>query len=277
MYKMMLLDLDGTLLNDHKEVPQENIDMLNKVYNEKGVLPIIATGKKLTTSKKIVDTIGECCKRYIITSNGGIIKTLDTNEYINKQSFLPENIASIIKEFRKHELIDILIHTENDYIIEKINPRKDLFVKAENAVVLDNFEESKIAEPLVVTVSGEREVLNKAREELKKNTNLQVTELCKFSIVIDGKLYTSDYFDIMPAGVTKKNAINMLADYLEIKREEIIVVGDGGNDLPMFEMAGLKVAMANAEEYLKEKADYVTTKNNNESGVAEAIRHIFNM
>ena len=75
---------------------------------------------------------------------------------------------------------------------------------------------------------------------------------------------------------SKKNAIQILAKELGIKQEEIIVMGDGGNDISMFECAGLKIAMENAEKYLKEKADFVTTSNN-ENGVAKAIqKFIFN-
>ena len=75
----------------------------------------------------------------------------------------------------------------------------------------------------------------------------------------------------MKKGCSKKNAIEILGNRLNIKQEEIIVMGDGGNDLPMFEGAGLKIAMANAEEYLKEKADFITASNN-DSGVAKAIK-----
>ena len=65
-------------------------------------------------------------------------------------------------------------------------------------------------------------------------------------------------------------------DTLEISHDEIIVIGDGGNDLPMFEYAKLKIAMENGSNALKQKADYITDTNNND-GVAKAIRKlIFN-
>ena len=80
----------------------------------------------------------------------------------------------------------------------------------------------------------------------------------------------------MKEGCSKKNAIYILADKLGIKKEEIIVMGDGGNDISMFECAGLKIAMENAEEHLKEKADFITASNNDD-GVAKAIqKFVFN-
>ena len=80
----------------------------------------------------------------------------------------------------------------------------------------------------------------------------------------------------MKQGCSKKNATYFLADKLKIKKEEIIVMGDGSNDLSMFECAGLKIAMENADEKLKEKADFITASNNDD-GVAKAIqKFVFN-
>lgn len=78
----------------------------------------------------------------------------------------------------------------------------------------------------------------------------------------------------MRKGSSKSKAIKILADYLHIDKEEIVVMGDGANDFPMFEMSGYKVAMENGNEMLKEKADYITTTNN-QDGVAKALEEIF--
>lgn len=78
----------------------------------------------------------------------------------------------------------------------------------------------------------------------------------------------------MKKGATKANAIKILIDYLKINKEEVIAIGDGGNDIPMFEIAGYKVVMGNANEYVKSKADYITDTNNN-NGVAKALEYIF--
>ena len=69
----------------------------------------------------------------------------------------------------------------------------------------------------------------------------------------------------------KKNAIKKVMDKFGVNHDEIIVIGDGGNDLPMFDYAKLKIAMENGSEALKQKADYITDTNNND-GVAKAIR-----
>lgn len=114
---------------------------------------------------------------------------------------------------------------------------------------------------------------------IKKINTLEGLEpfvICSYLYKSDENTFESKYIDIAKNGCSKKNAIHILADKLGIKQEEIIVMGDGGNDISMFECAGLKIAMANAEKYLKEKADFITTSNN-DNGVAKAIqKFIFN-
>jgi Cof subfamily protein (haloacid dehalogenase superfamily) len=87
----------------------------------------------------------------------------------------------------------------------------------------------------------------------------------------------SNNIEIMNHGISKGNAVKILAAYYGIKKEEIICFGDAENDISMLEYAGLGIAMGNAEAYVKEKADYVTDTNDND-GVAKAIeKYIFNM
>ncbi|MDU5414364.1 MAG: HAD-IIB family hydrolase, partial [Clostridium perfringens] len=100
--------------------------------------------------------------------------------------------------------------------------------------------------------------LFKAKEELKKYEDLEVVSS------------SPSNFEVMNKGTSKGRAVKVLADILNINREEIMCLGDSENDLSMIEFAGLGVAMGNAEEFLKEKADYITDTNEND-GVAKAI------
>jgi hydroxymethylpyrimidine pyrophosphatase-like HAD family hydrolase len=80
--------------------------------------------------------------------------------------------------------------------------------------------------------------------------------------------------DVMKEGITKAYALQKLSESLGIKRNEIVAIGDQLNDLDLLEYAGLGIAVANAEDALKEKADMVTIANNNEDAVSEAIESI---
>ena len=141
---------------------------------------------------------------------------------------------------------------------------------------LFEYFKSNKQESISFTIIGEEDQLLTLKDELKRNTNIEITDLCKALDIKDEIKQEVTYVDIMCKNATKKNAIKMLADYLCIKQSEIIAIGDGGNDIPMFEVSGLKNAMQNSIDIVKEKADYITSSNN-ESGVAKAIKKfIFN-
>ena len=82
--------------------------------------------------------------------------------------------------------------------------------------------------------------------------------------------YTVIYAEIFSKDASKGNSLKALSAHLGIEKEEIACIGDGENDSFMFEESGLKIAMGNAEEMLKQRADYVTSSNRHD-GAAEAI------
>lgn len=283
MYKMIILDLDGTLLNDYKEVSKENIDLIQRAYNEKGIISVIATGRPLGYANNICNLYGNCFANYIIACNGAIIKNIETNEYINKVTFTNEEVLELRNMFLEEKADYMMLYTDEQAITEtkngyelensgaSINQKKVKAVDLES-VVKNNSDLVK----LMCLIGGDTLVLEKIINKIHMLEGIEPSVICNYLCKTSESTFESKYIDIMKKGCSKKNAIHILADKLGVKQEEIIVMGDGGNDISMFECAGLKIAMANAEEYLKEKADFVTTSNN-ESGVAKAIKKfIFN-
>ena len=129
---------------------------------------------------------------------------------------------------------------------------------------------------LLCMIGGDTSVLENIISRLKEVKGLETPGIGNYSHKTKTYAFESKFIDVMKKGCSKKNAIYFLADKLNIKKEEIIVMGDGSNDLSMFECAGLKIAMENAEEKLKEKADFITASNN-DNGVARAIqKFVFN-
>jgi Cof subfamily protein (haloacid dehalogenase superfamily) len=128
--------------------------------------------------------------------------------------------------------------------------------------VVDNwektFEEYKNEILKCICIDDDIEKIKRAKEELLKYDDLEVV--------------SSNYnnFEVMCKGVSKGRAVEILAGYYNIKKEEIICIGDNENDLSMIKYAGLGVAMGNGEKYVKDSADYVTSTNN-EDGVAKVI------
>lgn len=81
MYKMIVLDLDVTLLNDYKKISKENAEAIKRAYNEKGVISVIATGRPLGYVNELWSLYGNCFANYIIACNGAIIKNIENNVY----------------------------------------------------------------------------------------------------------------------------------------------------------------------------------------------------
>lgn len=278
MYKMIILDLDGTLLNDYKQVSKENVDLIQRAYNEKGIISVIATGRPLGYANEICNLYGNCFANYIIACNGAIIKNSETNEYIHKITFTDKEVLELRNIFLEEKADYMMLYTDKQALTEtksgkglensgaSISQKK---TKVENieSIVKNNPDLMK----LLCLIGGDVLVLEKIIKKINELEGIEPSVICNYLCKTAESTFESKYIDIMKKGCSKKNAIHILADKLGIKQEEIIVMGDGGNDISMFECAGLKIAMENAEEYLKEKADFITTSNN-DSGVAKAIQ-----
>lgn len=277
MYKMIILDLDGTLLNDYKEISKENINLIKRAYQEKGIISVIATGRPLGYVNEIGKLYGNCFANYIIACNGAIIKDGEANEYIHKVTFTNEEVLNLRNIFLQENADFMMLYTDEQVIIEAEDSKrlensgnnlrkKQTEVENIENVITNNSNLTK----LLCLIGGNSSVLEKILKKINTLEGIDSSVISNYLCKTEAGTFESKYIDIMKKGCSKKNAIQILADKLGIKQEEIIVMGDGGNDISMFECAGLKIAMANAEPYLKEKADFVTTSNN-DSGVAKAI------
>ncbi len=277
MYKMIILDLDGTLLNDYKEISKENINLIKRAYQEKGIISVIATGRPLKYVNEICNLYGNCFFNYIIACNGAIIKNSETNQYMHEVTFTNEEVLNLRNIFLQENADYMLLYTDEQAITETRNGKElensGISVIQKNAKV-ENIENvitnNSNLTKLLCLIGGKTSVLEKIIKKINSLEGIEPSVICNYLCKTEAGTFESKYIDIMKKDCSKKNAIQILADKLGIKQKEIIVMGDGGNDISMFECAGLKIAMANAEPYLKEKADFVTTSNN-DSGVAKAI------
>lgn len=272
MYKLIFIDLDGTLLNDAKEISEENIKWLNRAYKEKGIITIITTGRELGLVKNLYKKYNCSFGDYVIASDGAIIKNIKTGEYINKEILNLDEVKKLREIYLNEDLDFIMIYgEENEYMERKEQKNK---VQKEQ-IYVDNIikllEKNKDIDATLCIMGGEEEKLNNAIEEVKKINTLDNTPICEYIRKGNGIDIREYYFDVMKNGVNKKNAVKKVIDKFGANHDEIIVIGDGGNDLPMFEYAKLKIAMENGSDSLKQKADYITDTNNND-GVAKAIK-----
>ncbi|MHC1684136.1 MAG: sugar-phosphatase [Clostridiaceae bacterium] len=263
MYKLIALDVDGTLLKEDKSISPAVKEAISKA-SAKGVKVVITTGRPVKGITKILDELDLRAEGdYAIGYNGGVIQKTH-NEEVSSQILMPEGSFELLYRLS----FDLNVHIHLLTSKEVITPNKDI----SHYTVLEAFMNQiqllyKAPEEMVnikdvnkIMLIDHPEVLDEAIKQLPD----WVYE--KFNLV-----KSAPYFlEILPKEVSKAVGVKMLADSLGIKQEEIIAVGDADNDLDMIEFAGLGVAMGNAFENVKAIANYIS-KTNEEDGVAHVI------
>lgn len=260
-YKMIVLDLDDTLLREDQTISFRTKQAL-MAAQELGVKVVLASGRPTYGMKHIAEELSlPKYGSYILSFNGSKIINCQTSEEIFSSTLAVDDVHNLYEISRRE---DVLIHTyvEDKIITEDENP----FTTIESELtglpitIVDNFVES-ISEPVVkVLMVDEPEKLKIVEAKLQGELSN------KFS-VMRSKPY---FLEFTERGVTKGTSLNQLIQRCGIKQEEVIAIGDSYNDLTMIEFAGLGVAMGNAPEDIKGIANYVTDTNMND-GVAKVV------
>lgn len=261
-YEVIVLDIDGTLVNSKKEITKKTLNVLTKVQDE-GKSVVIASGRPPQGVMPFAKELG-LDKRggYILSYNGGRITQVESGETIYNKCFpleyLPD-ICDIIKDYR------VTINTyQNDNIITSGRLNKYASVEADiiglKTIFVEDFPSYVNFDVNKCLLSGEPEDILELEKILSKK--------------YEGKLgvYRSEAFflELVPLGVDKAQSIDFLLESLGYTKEQCMTCGDSYNDLTMIKYAGLGVAMGNANEDIKVAADFVTLSND-EDGVAYAI------
>lgn len=285
MYKLIAIDLDGTLLNSYGQISEKNMLALKKAQ-ENEISIVLASGRSTNSVKNIANDIGN--NRYIICGNGSLIYDLQKEEIIYDK-FIEKKKALQIIRICEENSIYYNVYTENMVIAKTLN-NNVLFYHQENAnkseskktkinlveniyKYVENLENENI---LKFTISDSSSIIfNSIIRKLRDIKNIDVLDVAHMSrkIIKSGTEEVSInyyYTEITNKDVDKWNALDWLAKELNIKKEEIMTIGDNINDKLMIENAGLGVAMGNSAPYIKKISDKVVGTNN-EDGVAEAI------
>lgn len=261
-YKMLVLDLDGTLMNSKKEISPLNRTKLIEVQ-EKGIRIVLASGRPIYGIVPIARQLElEKYEGYILAYNGGEIIDWKTREIMYKQVLDADVIPYLYECAQAHQLT--IVSYENEYVLTE-HPddeyvQKEALLNVMPVRKVDNFLEA-VKHPLpkcLIVGPPERLIpLEKIMYEALKDRM--------------GIYRSEPYFlELVPKGIDKAQSLAVLLEKLGWKREEMIAMGDGFNDLSMIKFAGLGVAMANAQPIVKENADFITLTND-EDGVAHVI------
>lgn len=270
MIKLIALDMDGTLLNSQKEIPQAHIQAIHQAI-ENGVKLVLCTGRPLVGVKPYYEQLGLSGENeYVIINNGcSTHQTKDWNLVAWKELSV-ENILYLDK-ISKQTPAQLTLFDEERYLVVDEKPSE--LVTYDASLVFTTPTEISLEE----AISG-KNIMFQAMflaqpdelDTFEKQFDSQISQ--HFSGVRSQPVI----YEAMPKGTTKATALRELAQRLDIKPQEIMAIGDANNDIEMLEFAGLGVAMGNSNDYVKKLADYVTDSND-ENGVATAIeKFIFN-
>lgn len=288
MYKLIAIDLDGTLLNSYGIVSERNKLALTKARQE-GAEIVIASGRSTNSVKNIANDLGMC--NYIICGNGSLIYDLQKEEIIYDKFIDKKKVLQIV-DICEQNSIYYNIYTENMVIAKSLN-NNVLFYHQENASkpdskktkinlvqnIYDYVEKLENQNILKITVSDNDSIIfNGIIRKLREVKDIDVLDVAHMSrkIIKNGTEEVSlEYFytEITNKNVDKWFAIEYLIGKLNIKEEEVMAIGDNVNDKIMLENAGFGVAMGNSAPYIREIADVVVA-DNNQNGVAEAVEKI---
>lgn len=261
MYKMIALDMDGTLLRDDKTISTETMNAI-KLAKSIGIKVVLATGRPLSGIEaylKDLDLLNT--SDYAITLNGAIVQNTHNHSIISKHKLTIEDFSELY-ELSKKLQVNFHAFTSDGIITPKMTEYSKLEEVVNNLKVkiVDIPKLKKSMEIIKIMMVDEPVILEKAIKALP-------SELYKKYTIVRSAPY---YLEFLNKDCNKGEGIKILAKYLNIDIKDVICIGDAGNDLHMIKYAGLGVAMGNAFAEVKEIADYIT-KTNEEDGVAHVI------
>ncbi len=262
--KLIVFDLDGTLLNSDGEIGAESIRLV-KELKKKGVRFTIASGRLHSAILQHAKTLD--LKTPLITLDGSLIKSLD--DKIIFESYIPSKYVKRALKLADLFMLKIaLCHADAIYYNASSSLIPDLVEKFGAKYVEVESYEDYLNNTLEIVMVGEY-----------KRTIREVVRKLSFphAFGLDVSFYKSHrkgdiyFFEARKRGVSKGKGLIRLAKRLKLNIHEIAVLGDWYNDLQLFQTDALKIAMANAVIEIKNLSDLVTKRTNDEDGTAEFL------
>ena len=266
-YKMIVLDLDGTLMSSKNEILPETKQALFKAQ-ENGVMIVLASGRPTYGMIKAAKELRlDEYPGYILSYNGGRIISVQTDELIYDKSLTPE-ICHELYDLAREMNVNIMAYEDEAIITED----DDQYIRKEGAINnmplnrVKGFKEAITFNSVKCLCTGEPEYLEEVEMKFKERLGERLSVMRSMPF----------FLEIMPQNINKAYSLQKLLDHVGLDKSQLIACGDGYNDLPMIEFAGLGVAMGNAVDEVKAAANYVTASNN-DNGIAQVIeKFIFN-
>ena len=262
--KMIVTDLDGTLLDINKNCTTRTKEYLQKLKNE-GKIIVIATGRVLNSAIKITE--GAKFANYIISNTGSIIYDVENKKEIFRANISNKDVNKICSLYNEEfEYIDVcdsmyynrytnISEIERILCVEKIENKDKFLETCENAVHI--------------------RISTKSNENIEEVRDIIKSEIPYLDIkIMQDSFSNKKYIEIYQPNVSKYKGVQKIAQIEGIHNKSIIAFGDSLNDIDMIKNCGIGVAMGNSLERIKEIANY-TTISHNQNGVIEFLEKIY--
>lgn len=285
MYKLLAIDLDGTLLNSYGTISNKNKQAIKKA-KEKGIEVVIASGRHITSVKSFAKEIN--AEDYSICGNGAILYDMKNDKILYNKFIEKDKILEIIQMCEQNSIY-YNVYTETEILTRKIaysalfykmeNEKKDSKYQTNIRVVADLYnyvKEDNKNKYIKVTIYDDnlsifKHIIQKLRE-IKDIDVLDVGHMSRKIIKINNEDVEIKYYytEITKLDVNKWNAIKELIKILNIDSNQVATIGDNVNDKEMLENAGMGIVMENSADYVKKYGKNVC-RDNNSDGISHAI------
>lgn len=273
MIKLVSSDIDSTLIDNVHPICERNVQAISYL-KEKNVTFALCTGKSYAISKDFCKKIGA---DFGIFGNGSHCVDLTTNKDIFKRTLSINSLTKCL-ELAKEYGMHVHANTDTGIISEKLkylDLRNSLLFpgKIEIKEVPDIYNTlvTKNVQILQLVLSSVED-LSEFKDKLQQVEGISITHIRKKGKYRDNIIDKDyEYLDISTSNVSKGNSVSTLSNYLNIPKEQILAIGDNINDISMFNVASIGVAVNNSYDEVKAAADFVTENSAGDGGFAEAV------
>lgn len=261
-YKVIVMDVDGTLTNNEKKITAKTKEALMKAQ-EQGMILVLASGRPTTGLIELAKEL-EMDKYHglLVSYNGSKVIDFTTNEVLFDQPLSIDEIKSILKHLKQFDITPMIDDGTHLYVEKVDGYRVDYETKGNNFILnqVEDLESFITFESSKILTSGIPEYMDEIFEEMKRPFEDKLS--CMFTAPF--------YVEYTAKGVDKAKALDTVLTHLGYRKDEVIAFGDGHNDASMIEYVGLGIAMENAVQALKDISNFVTLSNE-EDGIAYAL------
>lgn len=266
-YKIIAMDLDGTLTNSDKIITPKTKAALMHLQKE-GVKVVLASGRPTRGIQHLEEEL-ELQKYggYILPYNGGQIIECASGNVLHSRTIPPhvcQRIVALAKIFYANLLT---YHNEELLCLEKYDMYAEIESKINGMTIVqpDDYEKA------IAGFDVPKFIMLEDEHHLVRIQNAIHPALSKYCECFTSAPY---FLEITPKGIDKGSSLDVLLNHIGMDRSDLVTVGDGMNDVSMLRIAGLGVAMGNARQEVKNAADFVTLSND-EDGIAYMIEQFF--